>query len=212
MDLNAYRQMYMNLQGIGNTPMNSARRVKNFIKAVAGLPGAVFKDVKRRRERLDAYQKAKEDLKNGFSFEALFKKTVNGLPDMDSHTGKQIARVGDSAIGVAQSLNEIGSTSAKIVVGGRRSDMYDGQDFENGTRHFLKAVNAARKSVRISKSMLKGTGLVLGGGAVLADKAIDKLKINMSVNRAVNNAFGSRSHRTNSHSHNTPAPTQENER
>lgn len=71
-----------------------------------------------------------------------------------SHTGAAMEQLGHSAAAMGKSANELMQTSATIV-GGKRSDMYDGQDLEKGMGFAIDAEQAIRKPLRLSNKALK---------------------------------------------------------
>ena len=58
-------------------------------------------------------------------------------------------QLGHSAAAMGKSANELMQTSAAIA-GGKRSDMYDGQDLEKGMGFAIDAEQAIRKPLRLS--------------------------------------------------------------
>lgn len=169
MDLDQYRRAYMQIEGIGNTPLRAVQRAIKLAKNVVNVFSAMNKDYKDRRKRNENFREAVKGLReDGFSFVGIFDAAKYGGPNMSSHTSKALSRAGGSAINLAKSVNEFGSTAASIV-GTKKNNLYDGQDMEKGAGFLLQANKVINSGLRASKGMLRGTGLVLESGAFIGD-------------------------------------------
>lgn len=163
MDLEEYRRIYMQAEGIGNTPANMFRRMAKLGKDISAVPNATKKDKRERAERRAGRREAMDDMKkNGVSFEGIADYMAN-RPRVNNHMHKAVENIADSATSAAMSINELGQTSAGIV-GAKRSNLYEGQDLENGIRFALRARNALSKGLRLpEKSFHLAEGLVSTG-------------------------------------------------
>lgn len=163
MDLEEYRRIYMQAEGIGNTPANMFRRMAKLGKDISAAPNAARKDKRERAERRAGRREAMADMKkNGVSLEGIADYIAN-RPRVNNHTHKAFEDIADSATSAAMSINELGQTSAGIV-GAKRNNLYEGQDLENGIRFALRARNALSKGLRLpEKSFHLAEGLVSTG-------------------------------------------------
>lgn len=138
MDLEQFRRAYMHMEGVTNTPGNFVKRGSRLVESVVNIPGAIKRDVD--ESKMNA--KIKKD-------------TLNDIrAARPSHTGAAMEQLGHSAAAMGKSANELMQTSATIV-GGKRSDMYDGQDLEKGMGFAIDAEQAIRKPLRLSNKALK---------------------------------------------------------
>ena len=151
MDLEQFRRAYMHMEGVTNTPGNFVKRGSRLVESVVNIPGAIKRDVD--ESKMNA--KIKKDILNDIrengdkNFDAeTFSDLVKSGAARPSHTGAA------SAAAMGKSANELMQTSATIV-GGKRSDMYDGQDLEKGMGFAIDAEQAIRKPLRLSNKALK---------------------------------------------------------
>ena len=157
MDLEQFRRAYMHMEGVTNTPGNFVKRSSRLVESVVNIPGAIKRDVD--ESKMNA--KIKKDILNdirengGKNFDAeTFSDLVKSGAARPSHTGAAMEQLGHSAAAMGKSANELMQTSATIV-GGKRSDMYDGQDLEKGIGFAIDAEQAIRKPLRLSNKALK---------------------------------------------------------
>lgn len=143
MDLEQFRRAYMHMEGVTNTPGNFVKRGSRLVESVVNIPGAIKRDV----------DESKENGDKNFDAET-FSDLVKSGAARPSHTGAAMEQLGHSAAAMGKSANELMQTSATIV-GGKRSDMYDGQDLEKGMGFAIDAEQAIRKPLRLSNKALK---------------------------------------------------------
>lgn len=151
MDLEQFRRAYMQQQGITNTPKNAIKRTKNLGKSLIDIPGAIRNDMKEAQRNSAERREILKDIKdNGLkNFNAdTFVDLVKSGPARPSHTGGAIMGTADATASMARSVNEYGQTAASIA-GGKRSDMYDGQDLEKGISFAITARNLTAKHMRL---------------------------------------------------------------
>lgn len=174
MDLDEYRRVYMQAEGLGNTPKKLVERLATLGQSIVAVFGAAKKDLNERQARGDAFNKAIKDMKKeGFSFTGLVDIAING-PRISTHTSKALANVMNASLVAAKSTNELGQTAANIVGTAKRSNLYDGQDVEKGASFLINAKQITSKGLHVSKQMLKGVGLGLEGAAIAGDVFLKK--------------------------------------
>ena len=147
MDLEQFRRAYMHMEGVTNTPGNFVKRGSRLVESVVNIPGAIKRDVD--ESKMNA--KIKKDILNDIR--------ENGGKNFDAETFSDLvksgaARPSHTAAAMGKSANELMQTSAAIA-GGKRSDMYDGQDLEKGMGFAIDAEQAIRKPLRLSNKALK---------------------------------------------------------
>ena len=178
MDLEQFRRTYMMSEGIGNTPIRGFQRISNLIGSVVTIPGAVKRDSVERNRKYHAREEAKKDIReNGLSSDALVSLFKNRRT-LGNHTIDAAERTIDAATAAALSVNELGQTAASIV-GTNNTNLYGGQDLENGIRFALRAKNITSKGLRLPGNMLrKIDGLMVGEGfdEVKRGREIDSVK------------------------------------
>lgn len=178
MDLEQFRRTYMMSEGIGNTPIRGFQRISNLIGSVVAIPGAVKRDSVERNRKYHAREEAKKDIReNGLSSDALVSLFKNRRT-LGNHTIDAAERTIDAATAAALSVNELGQTAASIV-GTNNTNLYGGQDLENGIRFALRAKNITSKGLRLPGNMLrKIDGLMVGEGfdEVKRGREIDSVK------------------------------------
>ena len=165
MDLEEYRRIYMQAEGIENTPANTIRRISRLFSNITSIPGAYRQNRADRQERRAARTEAIEDIrKNGVSIEKAADYLGN-RPKLHGKLNKAIEKTADSAISTAMSANELGQTAASMV-GTRRTNLYDGQDLENGIRFSIKASRALEKGLKLPTHMFHTAENLVGAGAI----------------------------------------------
>ena len=178
MDLEQFRRTYMRSEGIGNTPIRGFQRISNLIGSIAAIPGAVKRDSVERNRKYHAREEAKKDIReNGLSSDALVSLFKNRRT-LGNHTIDAAERTMDAATAAALSVNELGQTAASIA-GTNNTNLYGGQDLENGIRFALRAKNITSKGLRLPGNMLrKIDGLMVGEGfdEVKRGREIDSVK------------------------------------
>lgn len=178
MDLEQFRRTYMMSEGIGNTPIRGFQRISNLIGSVVAIPGAVKRDSVERNRKYHAREEAKKDIReNGLSSDALVSLFKNRRT-LGNHTIDAAERTIDAATAAALSVNELGQTAASIV-GTNNTNLYGGQDLENGIRFALRAKNITSRGLRLPGNMLrKIDGLMVGEGfdEVKRGREIDSVK------------------------------------
>lgn len=178
MDLEQFRRTYMMSEGIGNTPIRGFQRISNLIGSVVAIPGAVKRDSVEHNRKYHAREEAKKDIReNGLSSDALVSLFKNRRT-LGNHTIDAAERTIDAATAAALSVNELGQTAASIV-GTNNTNLYGGQDLENGIRFVLRAKNITSKGLRLPGNMLrKIDGLMVGEGfdEVKRGREIDSVK------------------------------------
>ena len=163
MDLEQFRRAYMHMEGVTNTPGNFVKRGSRLVESVVNIPGAIKRDVD--ESKMNA--KIKKDILNdirengGKNFDAeTFSDLVKSGAARPSHTGAAMEQLGHSAAAMGKSANELMQTSAAIA-GGKRSDMYDGQDLEKGMGFAIDAEQAIRLSNKALKNAIN-IGMMTG--------------------------------------------------
>ena len=183
MDLEEYRRAYMQAEGFGNTPANFVKRISDFANNVSSIPDAINRDRIEHKERKKARGKAREDMKeNGVSVKNAVEYAKN-IPNIGGHTLSKTDKALNSGINAAISVNELGQTAASIA-GTKRSNLYDGQDLENGIRFSLKASKELAKGLKLpakafyKAEQLTAASVMLGGAATItaASKIKGKIK------------------------------------
>ena len=178
MNLEQFRRTYMMSEGIGNTPIRGFQRISNLIGSVVAIPGAVKRDSVERNRKYHAREEAQKDIReNGLSADALISLFKNRRT-LGNHTIDATERTIDAATAAALSVNELGQTAASIV-GTNNTNLYGGQDLENGIRFALIAKNITSKGLRLPGNMLrKIDGLMVGEGfdEVKRGQEIDSVK------------------------------------
>lgn len=164
MDLEQFRKTYMMSEGIGNTPIRGFQRTVDLVGSVAGIPKAVKRDRIEKNKKFHAREEAINDIKeNGISSDALIQLFTNRRT-LGNHTIDAVEKAADAATAVALSVNELGQT-ASAIVGTNNTNLYGGQDMENGIRFVLRAKNITSKGLRLPGRMLrKIDGLLVGEG------------------------------------------------
>lgn len=175
MDLEEYRRAYMQAEGIGNTPANAVKRIVKFGSDLSSIPGAVKKDkhdrAKRKASRAEAMKGMKE---NGVSIDGVAEYLSN-RPRLHGNTSKAVERTVNSGTSVAMSVNEYGQTAAGIV-GTKRSNLYDGQDLENGIRFSIKASKALNNGLKLPTKMFHAAEKLVGAGAIAGMMVLTPLR------------------------------------
>ena len=174
MDLEEYRRIYMQAEGLGNTLASGARRTLEFGKSVARVPGAVVKDEREaKRKRYERREAIKDIKENGISFGAV-KDILKSGPGMSTNTTRALSDVGRKALSEGLIVNELGSTAAKIV-GDKSSNSYNSQDMEHGLRFLMKTAPIMRlpkDKMRAMKDIGKFGACVV---ETIADRASKKM-------------------------------------
>lgn len=182
MNLEEYRRIYMQAEGLGNTPKNLIQRYMNLAKALVKLPSAVKRDKAERNMRRAGRNEALKSMRDdGISLDVV-RDLMKNRHRMGSHTLDAVENINNSALSAAKSTNELGQT-AKAIVGTTRSNSYDGQDVEKGIAFALTAKSVIHKGMVIPKSMMKGVGLGLSGGSIVVDYVGLKHSIHKDMNR-----------------------------
>ena len=163
MDLEEYRRIYMRAEGIGNTPVRLGKSFLNFGSSFGQIPKALKRDKeskeRRKENRAELFKEAKE---NGKWTPGMVKELAANRPRLGNETSKAVGNIANSGLRAAMSANELGQTAAAIT-GTRRSNMYDGQDLENGIRFALKATAIVNKGIQLPRDMMhKAEDLFIG--------------------------------------------------
>ena len=175
MDLEEYRRIYMQAEGLGNTPVNTVKRIARLGSDLSSIPGAVKKDRHERAERKAGRAEAMKDMnENGITIDGLAEYLSN-RPRLHGNVSKAAERTMGSATSVAMSVNEYGQTAASIV-GTRRSNLYDGQDLENGIRFSIKASRALGKGLKLPAHMFHAAENLVGAGAIAGMMVLTPLR------------------------------------
>ena len=172
MDLEEYRRIYMQAEGIGNTPANAVKRIVKFGSDLSSIPGAVKKDKHDRAKRKAGRAEAMKD--NGVSIDGVAEYLSN-RPRLHGNTSKAVERTVNSGTSVAMSVNEYGQTAAGIV-GTKRSNLYDGQDLENGIRFSIKASKALNNGLKLPTKMFHAAEKLVGAGAIAGMMVLTPLR------------------------------------
>lgn len=164
MDLEQFRRAYMMSEGIGNTPIRGAERAINLAKSISKIPGAIKRDSKERNAKFHAREEAFKDIReNGLSSDALIKLFKNRRT-LGNRTIDAVEKTADATVAAALSANELGQT-AESIIGTNNTNLYGGQDLENGIRFVLRAKGITSKGLRLPGRMLrKIDGLMVGEG------------------------------------------------
>lgn len=161
MDLEQFRRAYMQAEGLGNTPGKYAKRFINLTKSAVDVLFAIGKDRSEKKEKAENLKMAWKDIRsNGISVKSA-KEVIQNRPTVGKHTSMAVDRFAGSAYGMERSINEARSSGkvGESTVAASRSNSYNGQDLEIGINYFLKAMDTARKGIRISASMKNGLEL-----------------------------------------------------
>lgn len=176
MDLEEYRRIYMNMEGVSNTPLNAIKRVFRLGKSAKDIPKAMHKDAAIRSERKDARKEAMEGIKhNGVNAQDV-KKIAKNMPGYGKSTRASISRVGRNAESVSRSVNEMAQTSSSIV-GTNRTNPYDGQDLEKGISFTITARSVIRNGLHLPERMAKSAMSVGHFGSVTVKYAGDIARV-----------------------------------
>lgn len=175
-----YRRAYMQMEGVGNTPVNFVKRMQRFAESIKGIFSSADKDSTRYQEKVGKFRESIDNMRDrGVSGETLGHVVKNIPISMRSDTMDAISRTSNSALSLGKSLNEFGQTSASIIAGGHvRSNSYDGQDVENGIRFALTAKDYLNKGLRLPVNIAKGTRELACFGSIsknyIGDKVISR--------------------------------------
>lgn len=176
MDIDEFRKIYMQAEGVGNTPVNTLRRAARFGKSISQLPSAIRQDGREMRKNMenliDKTSDAIEKKEKGAVKEA-GKAILKARPKVSTHTSEQLGNVGQSASSLGQSINELGST-AKEIAAGTRSASYDGQDLEHGIRFALKGYNMASHVMHIPGKKLEAAKNIMRFGQLGKESIMTK--------------------------------------
>lgn len=164
MDLEQFRKSYMMSEGIGNTPIRGFQRTVDLVGSVAKIPKAVKRDRSEKNRKFHAREEALNDIReNGINSDTLIQLFTNRRT-LGNHTIDAVEKAADAATAAALSVNELGQTAAAIV-GTNNTNLYGGQDMENGIRFVLRAKNITSQGLRLPGRMLrKIDGLMIGEG------------------------------------------------
>lgn len=164
MDIEEYRRVYMAAEGIGNTPLRMEKRFRNFGKSILAFPKAFAKDKEERQMRKEMREMARKDIRDhGLTIEsaALW---LSGRPKVHNNTYEASKHAIQAGLSAGLSVNELGQTASSIA-GTRRSNLYDGQDMENGIRFTLRGVSGIGKAIQLPSTLLhQAEDLVINRG------------------------------------------------
>lgn len=166
MDLEEYRRVYMNAEGIGNTPLRMGQRAARFVKALSAFPRAFTEDAKERQERAEVRKLARKEIQeHGLNIESIG-MWISGRPRLHNHVYETSKKSMQAGLRAGLSVNELGQTSAAIT-GGKRSDTYNGQDLENGIRFAIRGASITGKAIQLPSELLhQAEDLVVNRGII----------------------------------------------
>lgn len=169
MDLEAYRRQYMQIEGVVTTPVYIAKSFANFAKSFRGISAGYNQDKAERGARKERRALAKEIL-NDKDSSALdkagaVKDMATNLPFTHKNMRSAMENLSHAGQRAAMSLNELGQTS-KNIVGGTRSNLYDGQDMENGIRLGMKAIRMCDSCRHMPEHAIKKATSLASFGAI----------------------------------------------
>lgn len=100
---------------------------------------------------------------------------TSGIVLCEDCVSKAVERTVNSGTSVAMSVNEYGQTAAGIV-GTKRSNLYDGQDLENGIRFSIKASKALNNGLKLPTKMFHAAEKLVGAGAIAGMMVLTPLR------------------------------------